>query len=175
MTSTTCHPRKLFLLPAIFRLRRPSKHFQLLLYLTLHSAANQDQISHSPLSILYNFLSVHPPPTFAHCLPTIPTSGKAKDDPRWLKWEANSRVEEDAHKLMSGCQEDGIWTLLWVKDGVTKKSQRDDEDENEEDVKVRVVSERGWEILEWLVAVWEEDEVDHQKQHPGRGELKIRL
>ena len=57
---------------------------------------------------------------------------------------------------MKSCRKDGVWGLLWVKENGKKRKEREDGDDGE-GARQRVVSEKGWEVLEWLVAVWEKD------------------
>lgn len=79
---------------------------------------------------------------------------------------------------MRRCRDQGIWALVWERGDAVPKNARaarrrrradgdDQEDEEEEEEEeVRKVSERGWQVIEWLVALWEKD----QALHPDLGE-----
>lgn len=67
---------------------------------------------------------------------------------------------------MRACIDKGIWELLWdlppskppngLERGIKEESDLSDEEE-EVEVEKRI-SQAGWDILEWLIDVWEEDE-----------------
>jgi len=46
----------------------------------------------------------------------------------------------------------------------------EDVEEEEEEGTERIVGEKGWEVLEWLVAVWEADQAGFEKDNTGRSE-----
>jgi len=158
LPAPSAHPRLISPQAEILR-----KHVQLLLYLTIHPPPHI--IAHSPISLLYKLLSLHIPAAFAHCIPTIPTSAKANEHPRWLNWEANGRMEEEARKTLRRCREEGVWGLVSVHEKAGKKKEEEEEEGTE-----RIVGEKGWEVLEWLVAVWEADQAGFEKDNTGRSE-----
>ena len=85
----------------------------------------------------------------------------------------------DAKRRCGNGREDGIWGLVWVREKGAKKRDghghgHRDEDADEEEGKNatdKVVSEMGWEVLHWLVTVWEKDQAEHGKGRPDQSEL----
>jgi hypothetical protein len=94
-----------------------------------------------------------------------------------LAWEtADQPILKDIKSAMKKCKDQGIWALLWdqkvrdkgEKDVGARKDGNEEEEEEEEEEK-NVVSERGWEVLEWLLSFWKKD----QELHPELGEFPI--
>ena len=150
---------------------------QLLCNIVLHSSA--EPISHSAITFLHKLSSLHMPSSFAHCIPIVPLSAELKDHPKWLRWEANGRTEVEAKRQCGKCKEDGVWGLIWVRAKETRRNRDsngneggvgDEGGEEGANAKERVVSEMGWEILHWLVTVWEKDQVEHAKAQTGQSE-----
>ncbi|KAK4688200.1 hypothetical protein P7C73_g1901, partial [Tremellales sp. Uapishka_1] len=127
------------------------QHVQLLLYLVLNPLQHNVK-SLKPISVLYKLLSQCRPSDIAHTIPSYPI--RNHDPPRWLDWEPRGADEKRVHRLMGGCRSRGIWSLLWIVQQRSKVKEEDDEEE----VGDKVVSERGWILLGWLLDFWEKDE-----------------
>jgi hypothetical protein len=87
--------------------------------------------------------------------------------------------------------DEGIWALLWGRQkgenglrtngggngvekgkGKAKANAADSDDEEEEEIEEKVVSAEGWELLEWLLDLWEKDQQecvqgDQSESSPG--------
>lgn len=77
-------------------------------------------------------------------------------------------------KVMTMCLGRGVWELLWnredgagggdVENGENSRNsvgEQDEEEKEEEEDRSeaeRVLSVRGWELLDWLVQLWEDDQ-----------------
>lgn len=85
---------------------------------------------------------------------------------------------------MMDCRYDGIWGLLWVvKDDQLHKIEvrreegeggmevEEEEEEEEEVVEEKIVSTNGWELLKWLIDLWEKDELETQSSNPDEREF----
>ncbi|KAK8864713.1 hypothetical protein IAR55_001967 [Kwoniella newhampshirensis] len=152
----------------------PTEHIQLILYLSLNPTAHGVTPS-VPFSLLDRLLSFHSPSSIASSIPSHPSTSKLSADemPQWLDWDyRRSELHRQVWRTMRRCRDEGVWTLLWESEGKQdrkgngKRRQRNDDvdmhDEEEDEVK-RIVSEKGWRLLEWLVDFWEKD----QKEQTG--------
>jgi len=83
---------------------------------------------------------------------------------------------------MRTCKADGVWALIWERTRVKQESDRstrrrrrasDDDDEGGDGRGILVVSARGWDVLDWLIRVWEEDEYESRKRNPEQRELHL--
>ncbi|WVQ99755.1 hypothetical protein IAU59_006897 [Kwoniella sp. CBS 9459] len=168
----------------------PPEHIQFLLYLTLNPSIYNARTPEQPLAILSRLLSTHSPSSCAHSIPYHPSSAshdlrKISDiSPPYLDWDyKRSELHKNVWRCMRKCKEEGIWELLWSdpkvgnqdNKGTTGRSRASDGkrkrqsvalaesgDDDDEDKHDRVVSERGWDLLGWLVELWE---VDRDSQH----------
>ncbi|WVF71107.1 hypothetical protein IAT40_005904 [Kwoniella sp. CBS 6097] len=158
----------------------PPEHIQFLLYLTLNPSINDSTTPDQTLALLSKLLSTHNPSAFAHNIPYHPSTSshnlrKDSDNlPSYLDWDyKRSDLHKNVWKCMRRCKDEGVWELLWVntkakKDNASTSGRGDnkrkrlsrvivEQDDEEEDKEDKIVSERGWDLLEWLVEMWEVD------------------
>lgn len=155
---------------------------QVILYLVIHSPNDTE----AALDILYHLLSIHTPAELCQGLPsyTSPSSSSSKreEEPPWARWHAKSDLARKVKRAFRPCAVHGIWPLLWEPEkkpdsGVGSRSRtrtssraqtedREDEEDGEDEEGSgarRRISERGWVLLEWLVALWEQDAEEDPK------------
>ncbi|GFZ46930.1 hypothetical protein JCM24511_04156 [Saitozyma sp. JCM 24511] len=152
----------------------PSRpHFQLLLYLAINPPL--ETTTQTPLSLLSSILSSHSPGSLSALLPSAPSSSRG--EPAWFAWQAHSELERRVRTFLRPCVDEGIWGLLWQRQkgeegprndggksgvgkgkGKAKATAADSDDEEEEEIEEKVVSAKGWELLEWLLDLWEKDQ-----------------
>lgn len=138
----------------------------------------------SPLQILHHLRDLHPAADVAGLIPHIvPRRERIKRGhdalPPWLLWvwkDAGSPVkgrirgvlsplERDVERAVRGCVEEGVWEMLWEEveeDESQEESQEDDDEEEEEEeetaAKRRRLRPGAWDVLDFLVALWTQDE-----------------
>nr|XP_019046701.1 hypothetical protein I302_05453 [Kwoniella bestiolae CBS 10118]OCF25631.1 hypothetical protein I302_05453 [Kwoniella bestiolae CBS 10118] len=145
------------------------EHIQLLLYLALnHSTHNIPP--ELPIQTLSKILSLHQPISFAQAIPFHPSAtGSKEQDPIWLQWDyKRSDLHRSIWKCMRGCEEEGVWALIWEKEkdgsGGDKKRKRYSNLDEEEGRRDRKIGKEGWELLGWLVSFWEKDRSERTEE-----------
>lgn len=147
-------------------------HMQLLLYLVTNPYETKSKTSTS-LAILRKILSVSPAIALGNTIPSI-TSRRETEIPPWLKYKTSGKIGRKVRRVMHGCRYDGIWGLLWVvksdeEDGVVVKEEAEEE---EVVVEKREISKTGWQLLGWLVDLWEKDEDGYRSSNPAERECR---
>jgi hypothetical protein len=132
------------------------------------------------MDILLKILSLHTPASLSRSMPIHPTDPSItnRDNPPWLNWEATCAIEKKVWAKMRRCVNDGIWGLLWINQtsqtGRRPNARKRDEDEEESEPR-RIVSEKGWEVLQWLIQLWEKDQSAAEADvEPGRSQCSPR-
>lgn len=135
----------------------------------------------TPLSLLFKITSIHSASTLM-ATHSIPKYARRKVDiPSWLVWAAYVEGEEQRaiKRYMRRGEKEGIWGLLWATEERSESTIRvrdkgkgkrrvirgrgvadeDDDEGDEEDIrKTRKISDSAWELLQWLVDLWEKDQ-----------------
>ncbi|RSH89070.1 hypothetical protein EHS25_002736 [Saitozyma podzolica] len=168
----------------------PSRpHFQLLLYLAINPPL--ETTTQTPLSLLSSILSSHSSTSLSALLPCVPSSSR---EPAWFAWQAHSELERRVRTYLRPCVDEGIWALLWDRQKVEKGEKglnglrndagrngvgkgkgkaranaADSDDEEEEEIEEKVVSAKGWELLEWFLDLWEKDRQECAKSDESDG------
>ena len=65
-----------------------------------------------------------------------------------MDWDPSNKLEHATYKAVKQCHGVGIWAMIWKAKG--KAREVDGEGENE-------VDEHAWEVVRWLVELWEKD------------------
>ncbi|CAK9785220.1 hypothetical protein CC85DRAFT_328069 [Cutaneotrichosporon oleaginosum] len=141
------------------------RHVQLLLHLVTDPKVKQEDLRRvsSPLSILYRYLDLFG----SDLLPLIPQLHKgatAYDNlrtPDWLAWKPNGQLERVVRKRVLDGAKHGIWvflsepvTKMASPKKVFKKRRRKGDEDSEDERETPSISDDGWGVLEWLVALW---------------------
>ncbi|BEJ08985.1 hypothetical protein CcaverHIS641_0510790 [Cutaneotrichosporon cavernicola] len=135
------------------------RHVQLLLHLVTDLKTKKEDLRRapSPLSILYRYLDLYG----SDLLPLLPQLHKGAtdyDDPRtpdWLAWRPNGELECAVRKRVLESTKHGIWVFLYkpLEKKEDRKKQRRTHNSDDEG-ETRVISDDGWDVLEWLVTLW---------------------
>lgn len=160
------------------------RHVQLLLHLATSKETQKEDLRRvpSPLTLLYRYLDLFG----AHVIPLLPHlhNGPTEHDnprtPDWLAWLPNGALERAVRSRVLQSTRHGIWTFLW--EPIQRKSQRTPKkrkkrraDSDDEEDEARVLSEEGWMVLEWLVALWSTSPsaiLDQLPKLPGAAKLQ---
>ncbi|GMK59685.1 hypothetical protein CspeluHIS016_0802910 [Cutaneotrichosporon spelunceum] len=136
------------------------RHVQLLLHLATDTEAKTEDLHRapSPLSILYRYLDLFGP----DLLPLLPQLHKGATDyddartPDWLAWRPNGDLERSVRRRVLESTKHGIWVFLsqpLEKNEARKKRKKRGGDSDDEE-ETRGISDDGWDVLQWLVALW---------------------
>lgn len=106
----------------------------------------------NPLRILDHWLSLHGL-LLGPLLPRRVLNKRAGQRAPWLTWEATSKLTRDAKAALVPVETEGIWALTGEKAARTHDPHGDDQD----NVAARIPTERGWFVLAFLAALWEEE------------------
>lgn len=167
------------------------QHIFILLYLVLEPPQAQVDTAPHALTLLYRLLDIHEASTLTPLIPSRSSSWATW----WANWQPEGKLERRVRRRVEECKHDGIWPLIWAREpreskpstrGTSRDKSRanskansseededeemEEEEEEEEVVAEKVVSDRGWEVLEWLVALWEKDAVTSAS---GRSEAMV--
>lgn len=122
----------------------------------------------SPLSILYRYLDLFA----SDLLPLLPQLHRGAtdyDDPRtpdWLAWKPNGDLERAVRRRVLESTKHGVWVFLSepaekkaverkaAEKNAPKKKRKKRGDDSDDEREARVISDDGWCVLEWLVALW---------------------
>jgi len=128
-------------------------------YLCLHPPSAIDPLY--PLSVLQQLLLHHAPADLGRIIPSIEPKGKEEpDDDHTAHVDRRSDIAKKAARAFAACPTEGVWSILWtptirLSSGRSYDSEEDEDDGADE---AREVSAKGWEVLGWLIGVWEEDQ-----------------